>query len=151
MSATLTSSPVTTTDTITAAAAPAKRRSAVRSIWKATGVSGVVAAFAVTIVAAVARAAGVALDVDGEQIPLLGFAQLTLVGAAIGGVIATVLHKRARRPQRTFVVTTVALTAVSIVPDFTMPIGTASSVVLALTHVLAAAIVIPALAARVAR
>ena len=148
MSATL--NPVLSTDT-TIAAVPARSRSAVRSIWKATGVYGAVAAVATTIVAIVARSAGIALDVDGEQIPLLGFAQLTLAGAVIGGVLATVLHKRARRPQRTFVVTAVALTAVSIIPDFTMPIEAASSVVLALTHVVAAAIIVPALAARAAR
>jgi peptidoglycan/LPS O-acetylase OafA/YrhL len=150
MSATLTSSP-TTTDTITSSAATARSRTGVRSIWKATGVSGIAAAIAVTIIAAVARAAGARLDVGGEEIPLLGFAQLTLAGAVIGGVLATVLHKRARRPQRTFVVTTVVLTALSIVPDVAIDSGVASKLVLALTHVAAAAIIVPALAARVAR
>jgi peptidoglycan/LPS O-acetylase OafA/YrhL len=150
MSATLTSDPVRTADT-TDTTVPTRTRGRVRSIWKAVGVYGVIAAATTTIVAAVARAAGAALAVDGEQIPLLGFAQLTLAGAVIGGVLATVLHKRARRPQRTFVITTVALTAASIVPDFTMGIATGSAVVLALTHVLAAAIVIPALGARAAR
>jgi hypothetical protein len=148
MSATL--NPVLSADT-TIPATPARSRSTVRSIWKATGACGVIAAAATTIVAIVARATGIALDVDGERIPLLGFAQLTLAGAVVGGVLATVLHKRARRPQRTFVVTTVVLTALSVVPDFTMAIGAASSVVLAGTHVLAAAIIVPALAARTAR
>jgi peptidoglycan/LPS O-acetylase OafA/YrhL len=143
MSATLTTSPVNT-------AAPTNR-TAVRSIWTATAVAGIAAAIATTLVAAVARAAGVALDVGGEQIPLLGFAQLTLVGALIGGVLATVLHTRVRRPRHTFVVTTTVLTALSLVPDVIVDSGVASKLVLVLTHLVAAAIIVPAQAARTAR
>jgi peptidoglycan/LPS O-acetylase OafA/YrhL len=152
MSATIT--PVRTTVRATDTAisdAPATGHSSVRSIWKATGVSGAIAAVATTIVALAARASGIALDVDGEQIPLLGFAQLTLAGAVVGGVIATVLHKRARHPRRTFVVTTVVLTALSVVPDVAIDSGVASKLVLAFTHVVAAAIIVPAVAARTAR
>ena len=148
MSATITH--VRTADT-TIPEAPAKDRASVRSIWKATGLYGAIAAVATTIVALAARASGIALDVEGEQIPLLGFAQLTLAGAVIGGVIATVLHKRARHPQRTFVVTTVVLTALSIVPDVAIDSGVASKLVLAFTHVVAAVLIVPALAARTAR
>jgi hypothetical protein len=42
--------------------------------------------------------------------------------------------------------TTVALTALSIIPDLTMPIDAASRATLVLTHVVAALIVLPALA-----
>ena len=123
-------------------------RSRTRSIWSATAVTGIAAAAVTTAGAALARAAGIALDVDGEQIPLLGFAQMTLIGAVIGGVLASVFAKWARRPRRTFVVTTVTLTTLSLVPDVTMEIGAASAIVLMLTHVAAAAIVIPPLARR---
>lgn len=124
-------------------------RPAIRPIWAAAGVAGAIAAAATTLVAAGARAVDVTLDVDGEPIPLLGFAQLTLVGALIGAVLASILHRRARAPRRTFVITTIALTAVSIVPDLLIDASAASKVVLAATHVLAAAIIVPPLAARV--
>jgi hypothetical protein len=77
---------------------------------------------------------------------LLGFAQLTLIGAVIGTVLAFALAKWAARPRRTFVVTTVTLTALSLVPDVTVDASTASKLVLMLTHLVAAAIVVPALA-----
>ncbi len=43
---------------------------------------------------------------------------------------------------------TIALTAVSVVPDLTMPFDVTSKLTLMLTHVVAAAIVIPTLASR---
>lgn len=153
MSATLTSSPVATTDTVTNSAtpaAPARSRSAVRSIWKTTGVSGIAAA-SPSRPRRCRPGRGRWARGRRRADPLLGFAQLTLAGAVIGGVLATILHTRAHRPPRPFVVTAVALTAVSIVPDFTMPIEAASSVVSPLTHVVAAAIIVPSLAARTVR
>jgi hypothetical protein len=121
------------------------------TLWKAGLVSGAIAAVATTVVAAVARAADVSLAIGGEQIPLLGFGQLTMVGALIGLAIAKVLSKRADRPQRTFVVTTVVLTALSLIPDITADTSNASKLVLMLTHVVASAIVIPTLANRLQR
>ena len=87
---------------------------------------------------------------SGKAIPLLGFAQVTFVAAMIGTAIAVVLSHRAARPRRTFVITTIVLTLLSIVPDVIADAHTATKVVLALTHVIAAAIVIPALATRLA-
>ena len=88
--------------------------------------------------------------VDGESIPLAGFAQLTLVGALMGVAIAR-LCGRTRAPRRTFAAVTVALTALSVVPDVTVDATLATRVVLVLTHLVAAAIVVPALAARLRR
>ena len=51
-------------------------------------------------------------------------------------------------PAATFVRTTVALTALSIVPDLTMGFDAASAATLVVAHVTAAAIIIPRLAAR---
>lgn len=65
-----------------------------------------------------------------------------------GTVLAVVLSRRATRPQRTFVVTTVVLTALSIIPDVLADASTSTRFTLALSHVVAAAIVIPALASR---
>lgn len=121
-----------------------------RRIWAATTLTGLVAAAVTTLIAAVAKAAGAGLDVDGEAIPTLGFAQLTLVGAVMGGVLASVLTGWARRPRRTFVAITIVLTLLSLVPDMTMAIDRVSAAVLIATHLVAAAIVVPALARRLA-
>jgi hypothetical protein len=121
-----------------------------RSLWKPALASGLVAAAATTVTVVVARAADVAVAVQGERIPLLGFAQLTLVGTLIGFVLAKVMAKRADHPYRTFVRTTVVLTALSIVPDAIVDASAGSKLVLAFTHLLAAAIVIPAIASRLA-
>jgi hypothetical protein len=119
-------------------------------LWKAGLGAGVVASGATVVTAGIARAADVPLTVGGEAIPLWGFAQLTMIGTIVGVVLATALGRWARRPRHTFVVTTVMLTALSIVPDITADASTATRVVLALTHVVAAAIVIPAVTRRLA-
>ncbi len=120
-------------------------------LWKAGLAAGALAAVATTVTVAVARAAGEDVAVAGEQIPLAGFAQFVLIGALLGIVMAKVFARRASRPQRTFVRTTVALTALSIIPDAMIDATTGTKLVLALTHVLAAAIIIPTLAARLPR
>jgi hypothetical protein len=112
-------------------------------LWRTGARAGLVAAAATTAVAAAAMGADVPLEVDGEQIPLLGFAQLTMVCTAVGVLLAKVLSRR------TFVAVTLALTALSFVPDLTIEATTATRVVLVATHVVAAAAVVPALAERV--
>jgi len=147
MSTTFAITTATTTTSTTTSETPARTGRA-RAFWAAGLVSGAVAGVATTVVAAVARAADVPLAIDGEPIPLLGFAQLTMMGAVIGTVLAVSFAKWARHPQRTFVVTTVALTALSLVPDVLADATTGSKLVLMFTHVLAAAIVVPTLAKR---
>jgi hypothetical protein len=112
--------------------------------------SGVVAATSTVAVAAFARAIDVPLTVGGKAIPLPGFAELTLVAAIIGTVLAAMFARRANRPRQTFVRTTIVLTLASIVPDLLVDAQTATRVALALTHVVAALIVIPAIASRLA-
>jgi len=124
------------------------RTTRARSLWAAGVVSGAVAGVATTLVAAAARSADVPLAVDGEEIPLLGFAQLTMMCAVIGTLLAVSFAKWARRPQRTFVVTTVALTTLSLVPDVVADATTGSKLVLMFTHLVAATIVVPTLAKR---
>jgi hypothetical protein len=116
--------------------------------WRTGARAGVLAAAATTGVAALALAAGVPLEVDGEQIPLAGFAQLTLMSTVVGVLLATALGRWAARPQRTFTAAAIALTAVSFVPDLVIDASPATKLVLIATHVVAAAIVIPALAGR---
>lgn len=81
----------------------------------------------------------------GETVPLLGFAQLTFVCTAIGILIARTIGRRARQPRATLLTVTCALTALSLVPDVMLEAGTATEATFILTHLVAAAIVIPAL------
>jgi hypothetical protein len=116
-----------------------------RKLWRTGAVAGLVAAGATTAYAGIVSAAGVSLAVGGEDIPVLGFAQLTFVCAMLGAAIAVVLARRARQ---TFVRTTVALTVLSLVPDVFADAPNGTRIALAVSHVIAAAIVIPALATR---
>jgi Family of unknown function (DUF6069) len=141
---------MTTTTTANPTSTAIPTTTAALTLWKAGVVSGLVSAVATTVTAAVARAADVPLAVKGEAIPIAGFAQLTFVGAMLGLVLAKVLSRRAANPRRTFMRTTVLLTAFSIVPDFLAEATTASRVVLAATHLIAAVIIVPSIASRLA-
>jgi len=87
----------------------------------------------------------VSFEVDGEMIPVVGFAQMTFLGAVIGGVVLAVLNRRSRSARRRFLQTAAALTALSCVPSVTWPDDAATKLALVALHVLAAAIVVPAL------
>ena len=117
-----------------------------RSLRRQTVVSGVAAAAATTTIAAVAHAAGVSFAIDGEMIPLAGFAQLTFVGAVLGGLLLAVLVRRSDAPRRRFLQVTAALTALSCIPSLAWSDDVATKVTLVLLHVLAAVIIVPALA-----
>jgi hypothetical protein len=115
-------------------------------VRRAALTSGAIAAVGTTVLAAAGDAAGVPLAIDGETIPLLGFAQMTLIGAAIGGFIAAALNRSSSQARRWFTLIAVVLTALSCVPSVALPQDVATKVVLVATHVLAAAIIVPALA-----
>lgn len=139
--------PTRTTDTAVAGAtaATSTRR---RGLPRTTVAVGLGAAAVVTAVAAVADAAGVPLAIDGEVIPLAGFAQMTFLGAVLGGLLLAGLNRWSVAPRRRFLQITVALTALSCAPSLALPPDTATRAVLVATHVVAAAIVIPVLARR---
>ncbi len=119
------------------------------ALWRPGLVTALAAAGATSAVAATASAAGVTFaGPDGSSVPLLGFAQLTAIFGTVGLVLAAALRRWARRPSRTFVTATVALTAVSLVPDAIFGFDPVSATVLMATHLLAAAIVIPVIARR---
>jgi hypothetical protein len=131
----------------TVASHPAiEAEAAAPSLWRSGAVAGVAAAVATTAVAALAQAIDVPVEIGGEEIPLLGFAQLTLFFTAIGALIAKGARRWSSHARTTFVRVTVALTALSLVPDVTADATTATIVTLMLTHLVAAAIVIPRLA-----
>lgn len=120
------------------AAAP---RPTTRDLLRRGVAAGAAAALATTAVAALASAMEVSLEVDGEAIPLPAFAWWTVIGAALGVLLARLL-----RDRRRFLVTTIVATGMSIVPSVALPDDTSTIVVLVGAHLLAAAIVVPALA-----
>src|SRR5215212_1473904 len=81
-------------------------------------VAGVGAAAVNTVVVAAADAADVSLKFhnDPRAIPVIGFAQITLVATLIAIGLAAVLRRRSARPAALFTRITVALTALSLVP-----------------------------------
>jgi hypothetical protein len=120
-------------------------------VWQVGVLASVAAAIATEVFALGAEAIDIPREVDGEEIPFGGFAMITLLWSAVGTVFAVALARWAKRPARTFVVTTVVLTLLSLVFPFTArDTDTATQVALALSHLVAAAIVIPALALRLA-
>jgi hypothetical protein len=130
-----------------------------QSVWKHGLAATLAAAVVTTALAALAIRAGVAF-VDpaypDKPIPPSGFAVLTVAFSLIGVVLAAILARTARRPRSTFVRTTVVLLVLSVVPDFVaIPnfgnnFNTTASFTLAGLHLVAAAIVIPTLARRLA-
>jgi hypothetical protein len=131
-----------------------------RSVWLPGLAATVGATIATTALAVLANRAGISfIDPAHPEMPIppSGFATLTAVFSLVGVVLAAILARTARNPRSTFIKTTVALTALSIVPDFVaipslgLPdFHTATSFTLAGLHLVAAAIVIPVLAGRLA-
>lgn len=102
--------------------------------------AGAAAAVCTTAMAAIARAADVSLEVDAAAIPIAAFALWTLVGAALGVLMARLL-----RARRRFLVMTIVATGMSLIPPIALPDGSATKLVLVAAHLLAAAIIIPTL------
>jgi hypothetical protein len=127
--------------TITQPAPPT--RPATRGLVRAGALAGVVAAVAMTVVATVASAADVPLQVDGEAIPIPAFTWWTLLAAALSIGLARLLGE-----SRRFVLVTTVLVGLSLIPAIAAPDDTATSVVLVACHLLAAALIVPALSRR---
>ena len=74
---------------------------------------------------------------------------VTLMASAVGLVLAVAILRYAKRPARTYLVVTGVLTALSFAPSVTAGHATtATKLVLCLTHLVAAAIIVPAVTAR---
>jgi hypothetical protein len=121
-------------------------------LLKSGAAAGAVAAGATTVVAVAAHAVGVSFaDRTGASIPWFAFAQLTFVGALLGVALAASVRRRASQPRRTFTRVAWGLAAVSCVAPTLIGLSAASTATLVVDHLVAAAIVIPALASRLAR
>jgi hypothetical protein len=116
------------------------------SLRRTTVTSGLVGAGVTTAAAAAVHAAGVSFEIGGEMIPILGFAQMTFIGAVIGGLLLAGLNRWSGRARRRFVQSTVALAALSCLPSVAMPDDAGTQIALVALHVLAAAIIVPVLA-----
>jgi len=141
---------------MTAIAIPVRKRRL--GLVRMGALAGVAGALAAELFAQLCHGAGVSLDAGGvgatkaEAIPVGGFAEVTLMWAAVGTVLAIALARWAKHPQRTFLVTTVTLTVLSFLAPITAgATATSTKIVLALSHVVAAAIIVPALARRLPR
>lgn len=121
------------------------------SLWRPTVVAGIAAAAATATFAAVAHAAGVSLLMSGEEVPPSGFATMTVAAVVLGYLLAVGLRRWAANPRRAFVRSTITLTALSFVPDLLVSVSAGTRLTLMAAHVVAAVIVIPAIASRLAR
>lgn len=114
------------------------------------GLAAVLAAMAATtLAAALARSAGVDLEVPdggGEAIPVSGIAVVTGFFSVVGVVIAAAALRWSSRPAERFVRTTVALTGLSLVPPFVSGANAATTATLVGLHLAAATLVIPSVA-----
>jgi hypothetical protein len=114
-----------------------------------TGLVATLAAMVSTaLAAALARAMGVDFEVPdgGETIPLPGFAVVTGFFSLVGTGIALALRRWSARPAERFVRTTGSLTAISLVAPLVSRAATATIAALVGLHLVAAAVMIPALA-----
>jgi hypothetical protein len=102
--------------------------------------SAVAAAVTVTL-AAVAKAAGVSLEVDEKAIPTGAFAFWTIVAGIASVILAAIVPSRAR-----FYQITVTATALSLGPPLILADHASTAIILVLAHLAAAAVVIPTVA-----
>ncbi|MEV6587361.1 DUF6069 family protein [Streptomyces acidicola] len=128
---------------------------AARPVWLVGVLATLAGAVVTEAFALFARAAGVPMDAaspgaeEAAEIPVGGFAGGVVFWSVAGIILAVALARWARRPARTFTVTTVALTALSLAGPAVAPhTATSTQIVLAMSHVVAAAVIIPTLAQR---
>ena len=124
---------------------PARGRRPVIRLARAGLLATLAAAATTGLVAAVAGAAGVDLVVDGGELPASGIAFVTGVFSLVGVALAAALLRWTGRPADLFVRIAVGLTVLSLVPPLLWAEGAASAITLVVLHLMAAAIMIPAL------
>jgi hypothetical protein len=122
-------------------------------LWRVGLAAAVVAAAASVLVYLAARAAGVPMELTEvfedhfARMPVLNMVWgAVLEGGVAGTVLAAGCRRWAKRPRSTFL----ALTTVGLIASFALPVtsdaSTATKVVLSISHVVVAAIIVPALA-----
>ncbi|MEI7057420.1 DUF6069 family protein [Nocardioides sp. CCNWLW239] len=119
-------------------------------VWPRGLVATAVAAIATTLIAVIAKVAGVDFGSSLGDVPISAFPMLTVYCSLIGIIIAEVTIRVAKLPRSTFQITAIVLTGLSLIPDVLpfFEFDLAFVGVLCLTHVVAAAIVVPMIAMR---
>lgn len=148
---------------MTTTTAPTTSRQLTRStlvtgpVWLVGGCAALVAAAATEGYALAVRALGVPLAAGNigaataEPIAAGGFAMGTFICTFWGTLLAIALARWAVRPARTFLRVAITLTALSLLAPAAATATTSTKIILALAHLLAAAIVIPTLTRRLTR
>ena len=126
-----------------------------RSVWRVGVVATLVGAAVTELFSLAARSIDIpmaAADPGAEHakdIPVGGFFMAVVMWGLVGVVLAAALRRWTHNPARIFVVTTVTLTALSLLgPAFAAHTETSTKIVLAVAHVIAAAVIIPPIARR---
>ena len=119
-------------------------------VWPRGLVAAAIAALVTTLLAVIAKVAGVDFGSSVGDVPISAFPMLTVYCSVIGIIIAEVIIRVATMPRSTFQITMIVLTGLSLVPDvlpfFEFDLTFVG--VLCLTHLVAAAIVVPMIAVR---
>jgi hypothetical protein len=124
-----------------------------RPLWQVGLVAALVAAAASVLVYVAARAGGVPMELTEvfedhfARMPVMNMAWAALLEGGVGGtVLAAACRRWANRPRSAFLV----LAMIGLIASFVLPVGsdasTATKVVLSISHVVVAAIIVPALA-----
>lgn len=129
-----------------------------RPVWLVGLLAGVTAAVATELYGLIARATGVPMAA-GEigahtagSITVGMFAMGTLICTFSGTILALILARYASYPARTYARTTVVLTVISLAtPLAAGATATSTKLMLAFAHLIAAAIIIPAVTHRLSR
>ena len=130
-----------------------------RTRWPVSRVSigaGAAALVVIEAYGAITRAAGVPLQATAfgahtaTQVNAGWLAFGVALGTFWGTVLAVVFARQAARPARAFLVTTLPLLALSLTGPLTAHATTATKLTLACGHLIAAAIIIPAVTRRLA-
>ncbi|MFF8940209.1 DUF6069 family protein [Streptomyces paradoxus] len=128
-----------------------------RPVWLVGVLATLAGAVVTEAFGLVARGAGVPMEAAGPaakeaaEIPVGGFFGGVVFWSVAGIVLAVGLARWAGRPARTFTVTTVVLTVLSLAGPAVAPhTATSTQIVLAASHVVAAAVIVPLLARRLA-
>jgi putative copper export protein len=127
-----------------------------RPVSQVSIAAGAVALVVIEAYGAIARAAGVPLRAaafgahTATQVNAGWLAFGVVLGTFWGTVLAVVFARHAARPARAFLVTTLPLLALSLTGPLTADATTATKVTLACGHLIAAAIIIPAVTRRLA-
>ncbi|MET8912642.1 DUF6069 family protein [Micromonospora sp. NPDC004551] len=124
-------------------------------MWLVSVLAGLAAATATELYGLAARAVGVPMEAGNIGASVSGpittgmFAMGTAVSVFWGTILAVLLARCARHPARTYLWTTIALTTVSMAgPYLAGATATSTKLMLALAHIVAAAIVIPVVTRR---